>query len=176
MGKRQIAKPLRVDCEFSAVSTSMVRREADGVWVTLKETIAAAAEEVFACFSTPEGLTRWLSVGAELQAEPGGLMTLAWDREFERTLSVRVRDYDANGRITFDWFPDPLSEDCVPVQVTVATEVEGGARVILRQGPFKEDADSLIAMADGAESWRWYLCNLRSVLEMRHDMRALRPL
>jgi hypothetical protein len=34
----------------------------------------------------------------------------------------------------------------------------------------------MISMADGAESWRWYLCNLRSVLESRHDMRAVRPL
>jgi uncharacterized protein YndB with AHSA1/START domain len=154
----------------------MVRRESDGVWVTLKETIAAPAEEVFACFSTPEGLTRWLSVGAQLDPQPGGTLTLAWDRDFERTLTVQVKEFDAGGRIVFDWFPDPLSETSVPVAITVSPEVESGARVILRQGPFTEDADSLIAMADAAESWRWYLCNLRSVLESRHDMRAVRPL
>ena len=51
-----------------------------------------------------------------------------------------------------------------------------GARVILRHGPFPADADALIFMADSAESWRWYLCNLRSVLEQKHDMRAVRPL
>ena len=165
-----------MSCELSVVSYSMVRREANGIWVTLKETIAAPAEEVFACFSTPEGLTRWLSVGAELEARPGGVMTLAWDRDFERTLTVQVREFDPEGRITFDWFPDPLSEECVPVQVTVTGDVEHGAKVILRQGPFKEEVETLIAMADGAESWRWYLCNLRSVLETRHDMRAVRPL
>jgi uncharacterized protein YndB with AHSA1/START domain len=154
----------------------MVRREANGIWVTLKETIAAPADEVFACFSTPEGLTRWLSVGAELEARPGGAMTLAWDRDFERTLTVHVRDFDPSGRISFDWFPDPLSEESVPVQVAVTSDVEHGSKVILRQGPFKEDVEMLIAMADGAESWRWYLCNLRSVLETRHDMRAVRPL
>lgn len=165
-----------MSCELSGVSVSMVRREGNGIWLTLKETIAAPSDEVFACFSTPEGLTRWLSVGAELEAAPGGAMTLSWDRDFQRTLTVHVRDFDPSGRITFDWFPDPLSEDSVPVQVTVAPDVEHGSRVILRQGPFKDDPETLIAMADGAESWRWYLCNLRSVLETRHDMRAVRPL
>ncbi len=154
----------------------MVRRETDGIWVTLKETISAPPEEVFSCFATPEGLTRWLAVGAELDTRAGGTMTLSWDREFERTLSVQVKEFDPNGRIVFDWFPDPLSETSVPVQVTVSGDIETGARVILRQGPFDDISDSLIAMADAAESWRWYLCNLRSVLETKHDMRALRPL
>jgi hypothetical protein len=31
-------------------------------------------------------------------------------------------------------------------------------------------------MAEDAESWRWYLCNMRTVLEARVDMRAERPL
>ena len=163
-------------CELFHVSHSMVRREHNGVWVTLKETIAAPADEVFACFSTPEGLTRWLSVGAELEARPGGELTLAWDREFKNTLTVHVRDFDPEGRISFDWYPDPLSDESVPVQVAVTQDIEKGSKIILRQGPFRDDADSMIAMADGAESWRWYLCNLRSVLESRHDMRAVRPL
>jgi uncharacterized protein YndB with AHSA1/START domain len=173
-----LRNPVAVRNEFTRVSnTSMVRREHDGVWVTLKETIAAAPEEVFACFSTPEGLTRWLAVGAEMNAEPGGTITLAWDRTFDRTLTVRIREYEPGSlRIGFDWFPDPLSEESVPVHVVVTPEVGGGTRVIMRQGPFREDVDALIAMADGAESWRWYLCNLRSVLETRHDMRSVRPL
>ncbi len=154
----------------------MVRRETNGIWVTLKETIGATADEVFACFSTSEGLTRWLAVGAELEARPGGELTLAWDRDFARTLTVHVREFEAEGRISFDWYPDPLSDESVPVQVAVTPDVESGSRVILRQGPFRDDPETLIAMADGAESWRWYLCNLRSVLETRHDMRSVRPL
>jgi hypothetical protein len=46
----------------------------------------------------------------------------------------------------------------------------------MRQGPFKDDPDSLMAMAEEAESWRWQLCNLRGVLEAKHDMRVVRPL
>lgn len=154
----------------------MIRREGNGIWITLTETIAAPADEVFACFSTPEGLTRWLAVGAELEPEAGGTLTLAWDRDFSRTLQVRVREFDAGNQITFDWYPDPVSDESVPVQITVTPDVEHGSHITLRQGPFADDADALIAMAGAAESWRWYLCNLRSVIETKHDMRVVRPL
>jgi len=160
----------------------MVKREADGVWLTLKETIAAPAEEVFACFTTADGLSRWLAVGAEVELDgngrgQAGSLTLAWDRAFERTVTVPVRAYEpTEGRIAFDWFPDPLDEASVPVSVVVTADPTGGTRVILREGPFRTDCDAMIALADAAESWRWYLCNLRSVLETRHDMRAVRPL
>ena len=58
----------------------------------------------------------------------------------------------------------------------VEPSVEEGCRIVLRQGPFKEDVDSLMAMAEEAETWRWQLCNLRSVLEVSLDMRKVRPL
>ena len=46
----------------------------------------------------------------------------------------------------------------------------------MRQGPFLEEVESLVDMAAEAESWRWRLCNLRSVLEVALDMRKVRPL
>jgi hypothetical protein len=58
----------------------------------------------------------------------------------------------------------------------VTPSTEDGSLVVLRMGPFAEDPESLIAMAEDAESWRWYLCNMRTVLEARVDMRAERPL
>jgi uncharacterized protein YndB with AHSA1/START domain len=157
----------------------MVKREADGTWLTLKETIAAPAEEVFACFATAEGLTRWLAVGAEVTPpENGGRgsILLSWDRDFTHTVTVAIREFEPPARIGFEWYPDPLDEASVPVSVTVTAEVSGGTRLILREGPFREDVDSMVALADAAESWRWYLCNLRCVLETRHDLRAVRPL
>jgi hypothetical protein len=51
-----------------------------------------------------------------------------------------------------------------------------GAKVKLRQGPFPEEPDALIALAEEATSWRWQLCNLRTALEAKHDMRKVRPL
>jgi hypothetical protein len=67
------------------------------------------------------------------------------------------------------------------VEITVSPLADrgansGGARVIVRHGPFHDDPETALTVADSAESWRWYLCNLRSVLEAKHDMRAVRPL
>lgn len=159
----------------------MVRRETDGVWITLKEIVAAPVDEVLACFTTPEGITRWLAVAAQVDLrvddEDAGTITLAWDRDFKRTLTIAVREYDPEAaRIVWDWYPDPLSDESVPVTITIVPDLDHGTRIILREGPFGEQPDTLIAMADAAESWRWYLCNLRSVLETKHDMRSVRPL
>ncbi len=132
-------------------------------------------EDVFECFTTAGGLTRWFPVGARMDLKPGGELVLAWDAEFEKTSTIAILDYDPGGRIVWDWYAGP-SDVHAPVYFTVTPMVEEGAKVILRQGPFKTDTETLIAMAEEAESWRWYLCNLRSVLEAKHDMRAVRPM
>lgn len=153
----------------------MVRRDADGVWATLRETISAHAEEVFACLTTVDGLTRWFPVAAEIDLRPGGGLVLGWDAKFFRRLTVRIADYDAGGRVTWTW-PVGIEGDEVRVSWTVEPDVEAGAKVIMRSGPYHESTEALMALADDLESWRWYLCNLRTVLEARIDMRAVRPL
>ena len=165
----------------------MVGREENGVWITLKETIHAPAAEVASCISTAAGFCRWLAVACEFDGAAGDMLAISWDREWIHSTEVKVLDFDADhahdghARIRFEWFPSALEDTATPVEVTVtplATRGDGtsGTRVILRHGPFAADADALIFMADSAESWRWYLCNLRSVLEQKHDMRAVRPL
>ena len=152
----------------------MVKREADGVWITLKETIAANHEDVFACLTTDVGLTRWFTLAAEVDLRKGGSMKLAFDAKFRRAFEVPILDFDTEGRVTWGW-PIGIADDFVPLEWTVTPDVEEGARVIQRHGPFQDDADSLISAANDAESWRWYLCNLRTVLEAKVDMRAERP-
>ncbi len=165
----------------------MVGREQDGVWITLKEVIHAAPEEVGSCVATASGLCRWLAVLAEYPPEVGARLELSWDRDWSRTTELKILAYefdqgghasDASGktRVKWEWFPSPLDETPVPVEITVTPIPEGGARVIVRHGPFAEDHDTLLTVADSAESWRWYLCNLRSILESKHDMRTVRPL
>lgn len=181
----------------------MVGREADGVWITLKEEIHAAPAEVASCIASASGFSRWIAVGCELneltsqsdadiRGAPRGnaavaTLAISWDREWHHTTEVRVLEHDVDlvndgrARIRFEWFPSPIDDAPIPIEISVAPMAErgdgtGGARVILRQGPFADDSDNLLFMADSAESWRWYLCNLRSVLEAKHDMRAVRPL
>jgi uncharacterized protein YndB with AHSA1/START domain len=153
----------------------MIRREEDGIWVILRETIACHHDEVFSCLTTAEGLTRWFPVAARVELREGGTIVLGWDADFRSRTTVAILEYDAGGRVTWDWQASHSEMHC-PVYWTVEPDVEQGSRVTLRMGPFAEDAESLIAMAEEAESWRWQLCNLRSALEVKHDMRKVRPL
>jgi hypothetical protein len=102
-------------------------------------------------------------------------MKLAFDAKFRRAFEVSILDYSPEGRVTWGW-PLGVTDESVPLEWNVTPDVEQGARVIQRHGPFPEDADALISAANDAESWRWYLCNLRTVLEAKVDMRAERPL
>jgi uncharacterized protein YndB with AHSA1/START domain len=153
----------------------MIKREDNGIWLELEETIASHHEHVFACFTTEHGLTRWFPVAAKVDLRHGGKIVLCWDEHCTRTLTVPILDYDAGGSITWDWVSDRTQEH-VPIHWEVVPEVEEGSRVRLRQGPFGEDVESLISLAEEAASWRWHLCNLRSTLEAKHDMRKVRPL
>ncbi len=153
----------------------MIKREDDGIWVTLRETIACHHEEVFACLTTAEGLSRWFPVAARIDLRAGGQIVLGWDSAFRRTTTVAILDYDAGGRVVWDWYASHY-ETRAPLYWTVEPRVEEGSGIELLQGPFKEDVDSLIAMAEEAESWRWQICNLRAVLEVSLDMRKHRPL
>jgi uncharacterized protein YndB with AHSA1/START domain len=153
----------------------MIRREDDGIWITLRETIAMHHEEVFACLTTAEGLTRWFPVAAQIDLRVGGQIVFCWDEQCTKTSTVAILDYDPDGRITWDWYAD-MNDMHAPVYWKVTPSREKGAKLELRQGPFRMTEESMMAMAEEAESWRWQLCNLRSVLEVKHDMRAVRPL
>lgn len=153
----------------------MIRTEQDGIWIELRETIAAHHDVVFACLTTHGGLTRWFPVAAEVDLRPGGTIVFGWDEQFEKKSTVAILNYDPGGSIVWDWYAQ-LSETHAPVYWLVRPAVEQGATIELRQGPFAASTESLIALAEEAESWRWYLCNLRGVLEAQHDMRRVRPL
>jgi uncharacterized protein YndB with AHSA1/START domain len=153
----------------------MIRKEDDGIWVTLREVVAMHHDEVFACLTTAEGLSRWFPVDAEIDLQQGGEIVFFWDLQRTKKSTVAILDYDPEGKIVWDWYAD-YNDMHAPVYWTITPSVEKGSRIELRQGPFMEDIESLLAMAEEAESWRWQLCNLRSVLEVKHDMRAVRPL
>lgn len=153
----------------------MIKREDDGIWVELNETVAAHHDEVFALLTTPEGLSRWFPVAARVDLRPGGSITLGWNSDFTRTTTIAILDYDPEGKVVWDWQAGH-SETHAPVYWTVFPDVEQGCRIELRQGPFEESIETLLLMGHEIESWRWQLCNLRSVLETSNDMRKVRPL
>jgi uncharacterized protein YndB with AHSA1/START domain len=153
----------------------VISREEDGIWISLEETISVHHEEIFASLTTADGLTRWLCVSAEVDLRIGGLIVLGWNEEMTRTSTVAILDYDAGGSVTWDWTA-ARNDTHAPVYWKVEPSVEQGAHVTLRQGPFKDELDALMIMADEAQMWRWYLCNMRSSFEAKLDMRKVKPL
>jgi uncharacterized protein YndB with AHSA1/START domain len=153
----------------------MIKREDDGLWIVFEERVGLHHEEVFASLTTAAGLVRWFPLAAEIEARPGGKLVLGWDEKFQHKTTVAVLDYDPGGRVVWDWYASSQDRHA-PVYWTVRPDVEQGSIVEFRQGPFFNDEESLIALADEAVSWRWRLCNLRTSLEARHDMRLVRPL
>lgn len=144
-------------------------------WIEHEQAIALHHEDVFACLTTSPGLCRWLAVDAQIDAEPGGLIVLAWDRGWKSTTTVAILDMDAGGLMIWDW-QAASSDQHAPLYWSVTPSVESGSILRLRQGPFGSARDSMLLMAEEAQYWTWHLCNLRSVLEAKHDMRAIRPL
>jgi uncharacterized protein YndB with AHSA1/START domain len=153
----------------------MITKEDDGLWVTMEESIALHYEEVFACLTTVAGLTRWFCLSAEIDLRSGGTIVFGWDPKLERKTTIAILEFDPGGRVTWDWYA-ANGDTHAPVYWEVQPSTEKGAIVRLRQGPFKPDLDHAIRMAEEAQTWRWHLCNLRTTLEVKHDMRKVRPL
>ncbi len=153
----------------------MVIRDDKGVWTILRETIAAHPEEIFAALTSEAGLIRWFPVAAKVDLRAGGSVVLGWDRKFKRTLTIGIEEFDAGGHVTWHW-PSRVDDKFVRIEWTVHPSVEAGSEVVLRMGPVGPDSESLMAMAEDGESWRWYMCNLRTVFEASVDMRTVRPL
>lgn len=156
----------------------MIVREEDGASVVLEERVQIHHEEVFACLTTAEGLTRWMCLAAEVDLRLGGTIVFGWDEKMTRTSTLAILEYAADGRITWDWYAGPEDRHA-PIAWTVDADTTPGEEatvVRMTQGPFEMTIDGLIRMAEEVEAWRWRLCNLRTVLEAKHDMRRHRPL
>ncbi len=153
----------------------MIREEEDGLWNILTETIASHHEDVFESLCTAGGLRSWFSMDAKIELRQGGNIVFCWDKNCTKTSTIAILDYDAGGKIVWDWFADHTTKHA-PVYWKVKPNREKGAVVTMRQGPFHDERDSLISMATEAAFWQWHICNMRSVLESRHDMRLHRPL
>jgi uncharacterized protein YndB with AHSA1/START domain len=154
----------------------MISRDSTGLWLELHENVSLHHDEAFALLTTEDGLSRWLAVGATIDTlEQGGTVTLAWDRKLAKTNTVAILEYSAGGTVTWDWYAS-WDDIHAPVRWTVTPDREKGSRIALRQGPFADTLDGALALAEQASNWQWYLCNMRSVIEARHDMRAVRPL
>ena len=169
----------------------MIRTDDDGgLWLVLNETISAHPEEVLAAFTTSGGITRWLSVDAQVELRKAaddasgsdvehpndaGEIALYWTKDRSKKTTRRIIELDPSGRVVWQWFARRTDLE-ITLHWTIEPDVEHGAKVTLEAGPFPEQVEMVEAMVDEAVSWTWHLCNLRSALEVGFDMRAHRPI
>jgi uncharacterized protein YndB with AHSA1/START domain len=93
--------------------------------------IAARPEIVFAFFTEPEKLVRWLGVRATLDAQPGGICRIHLnDREIVGGTYLEVVPFN---RIVLTWGAEgsPVPWGSTTVEVTLQPEAEG-TRLFLR--------------------------------------------
>ena len=109
----------------------MIKREDDGIWVVLRETIACHHDEVFACLTTAGGLSRWFPVAAKVDLKVGGEIVLGWKGDFSRKTTISIIDYDAEGLIVWDWSAR-ASDKSFPVHWLVEPNVEEGRATFQR--------------------------------------------
>ena len=124
----------------------MIKREDDGVWIVIQETIACHHDELFACLTTPEGLSRWFPAAARVDLRTGGQVVLSWDKDFTRTTTVAILGYNPEGRVTWDW-QVAHNDTHAPIYWHVQPSLDEGCVLERRQGPFHEDVEALLATA-----------------------------
>ena len=135
----------------------MIREEDDGLWNVLSETIASHHEDVFEALTTAGGLRSWFSMDAKVELRQGGQIVFCWDKNCTRTSTIAILDYDAGGKIVWDWFAENTSQHA-PVYWQVEPSREKGAVVTMRQGPFKDERRREIARFLVHEGPAWGTC------------------
>jgi uncharacterized protein YndB with AHSA1/START domain len=102
--------------------------------------IEATAETIFEFFVDPDKLTRWLSVGAELDPRPGGVCRQVHEGEppgrARFHMSGEFLEVDPPKRVVFSWgFEEPevgVAPGGSTVEVTLSPNAAGtGTRVLL---------------------------------------------
>lgn len=98
--------------------------------------IAASPETVFAFFTDPAKLTRWLAVEATLDPRPGGVCAQTHVGDSGRRYSMRGRFVEVSppSRVVFTWGFEDDDVDVAPGASTVEVTLEarkGGTRLRL---------------------------------------------
>ena len=119
--------------------------------------VDAPPEVVFAYFTEPERMQRWMGVSVDLAPRPGGGLSVDVNgRDVGRGEFVEVVPYS---RVVFTWGWDspghPVPPGSSTVEVTLRPQ-DGGTVVHLRHTGLPESA-----RADHGKGWEHYLSRLR---------------
>jgi uncharacterized protein YndB with AHSA1/START domain len=117
--------------------------------------VCASAERVYDGIATAAGLDGWFTVGAEVEARPGGRIVFRW-KDFGPDKVTGsdggpVLEADRPRRFVFQWSPDSTD-----YQTTVEINfepTEGGTVIRLREHGYRDTSAGLRAMLECAAGW-----------------------
>jgi uncharacterized protein YndB with AHSA1/START domain len=129
--------------------------------VSLDIDVDAPAQEVYAMFTDPEKLVRWIGIRAMLEPRPGGQFRFElMPGEF---CSGRYLELDPPRRVVFTWGWEsgalPVEPGSSTVEVDIEERADGTTSVHLTHGGLSESMGPM-----HAEGWQRFLGRLQEAL------------
>ena len=105
--------------------------------VDFKTMVRAEPEKVYDALTTPEGLDGWFTTGAEVDAVPGGSITLRWKDwgydQYNGDSGGPVLEAERPGRFVFKWQSDD-KRYLTTVSISIETHPEGTLVSLTEEG------------------------------------------
>jgi len=138
--------------------------------ITLRRTIKAPVERVFAAWTDAAELSRWFCPSflkmesVETDPRPGGRYRIAMRAPTGELHCIvgTYREYDPYSRVVFTWAWIATPERETVVTIDIAAN-DNGARLTLTHGPFADEAER----APHLLGWNDILAQLEAMLEGR---------
>lgn len=145
------------------------RREA-----TVSEQIDAPAAEIWKALGTPAGLARWFTSGkGKLEARAGGRYALTAGPV---PIEGEVREFEKDRTLAFTWSVEPCTQKALELPTVVTVHLtpvaKGGTFVSLVHSGFGDGPEWDEIYARHAETWKFLLANLRTVVSLGVDQRG----
>ncbi|HTT46232.1 MAG TPA: SRPBCC domain-containing protein [Thermoplasmata archaeon] len=130
----------------------------------------ASPKRVFKWISTPERLTRWLCDSASLPARTGGTYRLGWDGG--PTHSGRVLDFTRGAGFTLAWqWPGKERLGTTRLRLSIEAKDDGTVLRFTHSG-FQRTGEWVDLYEGAIRGWTYFMMNLKSVMEAKHDLRS----
>jgi uncharacterized protein YndB with AHSA1/START domain len=125
--------------------------------VEIKQTtlVRAKPEEVYDAIASADGINAWFTVGSEIDARPGGSLTLRWrdwgPDKYNTDSPGKVLEAKRGERFVFTWSSD--KPDYVTTIEIDFEPVEEGTIVRLREHGYHDTPSGRAALLECAAGW-----------------------
>jgi uncharacterized protein YndB with AHSA1/START domain len=80
-----------------------VRQDADGRAVRFERRYEAAPEELWAAWTEPDRIARWLGAAVDGEVAPGSAFTLVWGADADSRVGIAVRELKPPVLLEWEW-------------------------------------------------------------------------